>query len=93
MAQVLTVSTASSTATSAITSTKARVSSNASAVFYSVGSNPTAFTGNCELIPQNSVRYINIQGANNKIAFIAASQAATVTVEPCGTVDSTRTTY
>ena len=56
---------------SSISSTKVRVTTNSNAAFYAVGINPTAYsTGNCEMLPANSVRYVNMQGLGNKIAFV-----------------------
>ena len=69
-----------------IPSTRARVLANIT-LHYSVGVKPTAYTGNCELIPAGVVRYINMEGTNNKLAFIASSTGVgEVSIVPCGTV-------
>ena len=87
MSTIVVAATSSSTASGAITSTKARVVSTVP-VQFAVGANPTANNSNCEVISANTVRYINMQGLNNQIAFIAVSGGAsgTVSVTPCGTV-------
>lgn len=83
------VVTTSSVQSNAIPSTKVRVSSSAS-VFYAVGANPVAYSsGNCEILPANSVRYVNMEGNYNKIAFITASGSANVSVTAIGTVANT----
>lgn len=69
--------TGSSAQSSAVGSTKIRFVSNVS-LHYAVGANPTAYTsGNCEMIPANTIRYINMGGLNNKIAVIALSGGST----------------
>jgi len=84
-AQVITATTSSSVQSSAIASTKVRVTANA-AVHYAVGANPVAYGGNCEIISANSLRYINMEGLNNKIAFLGSTQTAEVTVVAIGSV-------
>jgi hypothetical protein len=70
-----------------ITSTRVRVNNGNTPVFYAVGPNPTAFTtGNCELIPANTVRSVNMQGLNNIIAFATASGTSNVSVVTIGQV-------
>ena len=70
-----------------IASTKIRVTVGANPVFYAVGVNPTAVTtGTCELLPAESVRYINMQGLNNIIAFVSPSGTSNVSVTTIGTV-------
>jgi hypothetical protein len=77
----------------AITSTKVKVVSNV-AVHYAVGVSPIAYRGNCDVIPANTVRYINMEGVGNKIAFNPSDNVtAEVTVVNCGYVDGSRTTY
>jgi hypothetical protein len=80
---------------SAINSTKVRVTANANAVLYTVGSNPVAGSGfaNTEMIAGGTTRYVNMQGTGNKIAFVMANLPAIVTVTEVGSVDGTRTTY
>jgi hypothetical protein len=84
--QVITASTSGSTSSSAIQSTKVRVSVGAYPVYYAVGSSPTASSTGCEIIPAQTVRYINMQGLGNEIAFLAIGGASTVTVQQIGTV-------
>ena len=92
-AQILTVpSTTTGAISSTIGSTKIRIEANA-ACYYSVGSAPLTFAANCEVIPSNTVRYINMEGTGNKINLVATSGTALVSIVACGTVDSTRTTY
>jgi len=85
MATQVIVATASSSQSTAIASTKARVTAN-SAVYFAVGVNPTAYAGNCEVIAANTTRYINMQGLGNKIALLSANGPATVSVTQIGTV-------
>lgn len=87
-AQVITVGTSTSVQSAAVASTKVRVTANA-AVHYQVGASPVAYTGNCEIISANSVRYINMEGLNNKIAVLGSSQVAEVSVVAIGTVATT----
>jgi uncharacterized Fe-S radical SAM superfamily protein PflX len=82
--QVISASTSSAQST-AITSTKVRVTPSAT-VFFAVGTNPTAYTGNCEIITAGQTRYINMQGLNNLIAFITPTGTASVSVTPIGAV-------
>lgn len=82
--QVISASTSSAQST-AITSTKVKVTPTAT-VFFAVGSNPAAYTGNCEIIAAGQTRYINMQGLGNKIAFITPTGSASVSVTQCGTV-------
>lgn len=92
-AQVLTVpSTTTGAISSAITSTKIRITSNA-ACYYSVGAAPLTFAANCEVIPANTVRYINMEGVGNKINLVATSGTALVSIVNCGFVDGTRVSY
>ena len=84
--QVISAVTTGSVASSAVTSTKVRVSTNAGAVYYAVGTNPTAYSGNCEIIPSESTRFVNMQGLGNKIAFLAVSSNTSVSVQQIGTV-------
>ena len=83
--QVIIATTGSSVQSSAVASTKVRVTSNAAAHF-AVGVNPTAYSGNCEIIAANQTRYINMQGLNNKIAFLGSNSTAEITVTQIGTV-------
>jgi hypothetical protein len=67
-----------------ITSTKVRVVANA-AVHYAIGVSPIAYRGNCDLIPADTVRYINMEGVGNKIAFNPTNNVtAEVSVVECG---------
>ena len=84
-AQIIIATTGSSVQTTAITTTKVRVSANA-AVHYAVGSNPTAYGANCEIITANSVRYINMEGLGNKLAFLGSTNTAEVSVVNIGYV-------
>jgi hypothetical protein len=84
----LTANSSTSGATAAIDTTKVRVTANA-AVHYAVGSSPVAYAGNCEIIPANSTRYINMEGLGNKIAFITGSGSAEVSVTKVGYVSPT----
>jgi hypothetical protein len=77
----------------AITSTKVRVVANV-AVHYSVGVTPSAYRGNCEILPPDTVRYINMEGVGNKIAFTPTNNVmGEVSVVNCGYVDGSRVTY
>jgi hypothetical protein len=84
--QVISALTSASTASSAITSTKVRVSVGANPVFYEVGIIATAFSNNCEMIAAGTVRFINMKGLGNQIAFLANGGASTVTVQQIGIV-------
>jgi len=77
--------TASSSQSNSISSTKVKVTANAS-VHYAVGSNPTAYTGNCDVIAANATRFINMEGLNNKIAFVTTGGTAEVSVVNVGYV-------
>ena len=68
-----------------INSTKVRVTANVQA-HYAVGVNPTCFQGNCELIPANAIKYINMQGLGNKIAIMGSSSASEVSITQIGIV-------
>ena len=81
------IATTTSSQSTAIASTKVRVTANA-AVQFAVGANPTAALASSEVIGANTTRYINMQGLNNKIAFIAPSGTVGVSVTPIGTVYS-----
>ena len=83
-AQIINATTSSSQST-AITSTKVKVTANAS-VHYAVGANPIAYTGNCDVIPAASPTFINMEGLNNKIAFITTTSVAEVSVVNVGFV-------
>lgn len=82
--QVISAS-ASNAQSTAITSTKVRVTPSAS-VYYAVGANPTASATGCEMIVGGQTRYVNMQGLGNKIAFVTLTGSATVSVTACGTV-------
>jgi hypothetical protein len=84
--QTFSVPTSGSVSTAQMPSTKVRVSVGANAVFYAVGLNPVANITGCEVIPSQTVRYINMQGLGNQIAFIANVGTSTVTVQPIGAV-------
>lgn len=93
--QVIWASNTASISSTAISSTKVRVSVDGHAVYYAVGANPVAFSNNCEIIPAGTVRYVNMQGLGNKIAFLANDAVGTgltgtvqslVTVQQIGTV-------
>ena len=86
--QIVSAVTGSSTATATTsTCTKVRVSTNVGAVYYAVGLTPVANATTCEIIPAGSVRYINMKGLGNSIAFLAVSAATTVSVADCGVVN------
>lgn len=86
-------------------STKVKVISNV-AVYYATGSAPVAYTtGNCALLPANTVRDINCgpgtltvdsnlavttSGVGPKIAFISSAGTAGITVIEIGSVDFTK---
>ena len=93
-AQLLTANTGIGVVSAAITSTKVRIESN-NAVHYSVGVAPQAYTANCEVIPSNTVRYINMEGVNNKISLVCAvaGTAALVSIVNCGYVNGANVTY
>jgi len=88
-ANIVVLSGTTSSQSAVITSTKVRVMSNV-AVHYSVGANPAAFPGNCEILPSNTVRYVNMEGLNNKLAFCISGgdTVGKVSIVPCGTVNS-----
>jgi len=81
------VATTTTSQTSAIASTKVRVTANAE-VRFTVGANPIVTTGNGEIIASGQTRYINMQGLNNKLAFITTTGVAGVSVQQIGTVYS-----
>jgi hypothetical protein len=103
---VISVSPAS-TQSAVLNSTKVKVVSNV-ACFYAVGANPVAYaTGNCALLPANTVRDIIVGpgtltidanaavvtgGAGPKIAFLSSSGTAGVSVTEIGFVDFTKVT-
>lgn len=91
-AQNLTPNSTTGAVSTAISSTKIRIEANV-ACYYSVGAAPLTYAANCEVIPSNTVRYINMEGTGNKINLVATSGVALVSIVACGTVDSTRTTY
>lgn len=86
--QIITAGTGSAVQSTVINSTKIRVTANASAMYFAVGSNPTPGAGfaNTEIIAASTTRYINMQGLSNKIAFLGVDQAGTASVTACGTV-------
>jgi hypothetical protein len=84
-AQIIAVN-GTSQASSAITSTKIRFATNV-AVHFAVGVSPVAYTGNCEMIPANTTRFINMEGLNNKIAVVASGATGECSIVPCGTVN------
>lgn len=83
-AQIINATTSSSQS-NAITSTKAKVTANAS-VHYAVGVSPTAYVGNCDVIPAGTTRFINMEGLGNKLAFITTASVAEVSVVNVGYV-------
>lgn len=83
-AQIINATTSSSQST-AITSTKVKVTANAS-VHYAVGANPVAYVGNCDVVPAATTRFINMEGLNNKIAFVTTTSVAEVSVVNVGFV-------
>jgi len=86
--QIIVAGTGAAVQSTALNSTKIRVTANASAMYYAVGSNPTPGAGfaNTEIIASSTTRYINMQGLGNKIAFLGVNQAGTASVTECGTV-------
>ena len=84
-ATIITANSSTSGASPIITSTKVKVTANAS-VHYAVGVSPIAYASNCDVIPASSTRFINMEGLNNKIAFITAAGSAEVSVVPVGFV-------
>jgi hypothetical protein len=81
------VATTTTSQSSAVASTKVRVTANAE-VRFTVGVNPVVTTGNGEIISSGQTRYINMQGLNNKLAFITTTGVAGVSVQQIGTVYS-----
>jgi len=90
----------------ALNSTKVKVVSNV-AVYYAVGNGtPVAYTtGNCALLPANTIRDINcgpgvltidanlavtVTGTGPRVAFISAGGTALVSVTEIGYVDFTK---
>jgi hypothetical protein len=88
--QIIVAGTGSAVQSTILNSTKIRVTSNTSALYFAVGSNPTPGAGfaNTEIIAASSTRYINMQGLGNKISFLGVNQAGAVSVTECGTVSS-----
>jgi len=84
--QVLTVTTATSQQSAAITSTKVRITANAT-VHVAVGVSPTAYAGNCEIIAAGTTRYINMEGLGNKVALLANGSVALVSITTIGGVE------
>lgn len=82
------VSSGSVAVTSPVLSTKARVTTSTAPVYYAVGATPVANSTTCELIPANSIRYVNMEGVNNFIAFLSASGSGEVSVTDIGEVFS-----
>jgi len=90
--QVITPNSTSGALSGIITSTKIRIESNV-ACYYAVGNTtPIVVTTTAEIIPSNTVRYINMEGAGNKINLVATSGTALVSIVNCGNVDISRTT-
>ena len=81
------VATTTTSQSSAVASTKVRVTANAE-VRFTVGINPVVTVGNGEIIASGQTRYINMQGLNNKLAFITTTGVAGVSVQQIGTVYS-----
>jgi hypothetical protein len=94
----------SSNASPILNSTKVKVVANV-AVYYAVGSSPVAYTsGNCSMIPANTIRDINcgpgtlttnnavvITGVGPQVAFISVNgMPASVSVTEIGFVDFTK---
>ena len=91
--QVLTPNSTSGALSSTIASTKIRIESNV-ACYYAVGNTtPIVITTTAEIIPSNTVRYINMEGVGNKINLVATSGTALVSVITCGYVNSANVTY
>jgi hypothetical protein len=89
-----------------LNSTKVKCISNV-AVYYATGNNtPVAYTtGNCQLMPANTLRDINcgpgsqvldantavvVSGLGPRVAFISQSGVAQITVTEIGSVDFTK---
>jgi hypothetical protein len=92
ISQILTANGTSQQSTS-IPTTKVRVVSTA-AIYYAVGSNPTAGASyaNTSIIGPNTVRYVNMEGLNNKIAILqVAAGGANVSITNVGTVSASGT--
>lgn len=96
-----------SNVSAALNSTKVKVVSNV-ACYYAVGATPVAYsTGNCFLLPANTIRDINcgpgtqtidanlavtITGVGPKIAFLSTGGTAGVNITEIGFVDFTKVT-
>ena len=94
-----------SSQSAALNSTKVKVYSNV-ACYYAVGANPVAYsTGNCSILPANTIRDINVGpgtltidanaavitgGTGPKIAFLSQGGTAGLTVTEVGFVDFTK---
>ena len=90
--QVITPNSTNGALSSTITSTKIRLESNV-ACYYAVGNTaPIVVTTTAEIIPSNTVRYINMEGVGNKINLVATSGTALVSIVACGNIDITKTT-
>lgn len=95
MATYVIVANTTSQQSAVLTSTKVKVAATVS-VFFAVGPNPTAYAGNCAIIPANTVRDINVgngnvaAGTGNKIAFLQVSTGGNVSITEIGTVDFTK---
>jgi hypothetical protein len=87
--QIVFTSTTQSQSVGPFSSTKVRVVAGPYPAFFNVGNvSVAAAPGNCEIIAANSIRYINMKGLNNYIAFYGNAGAATYTVQQIGTVSS-----
>ena len=89
--QVIAVS-GTSQATTAIQGDKVKVVTGSASVFYAVGAFPTAYAANCEILPPNTIRFVNMQGLNNKIAFIQGSGTGNVSVTECAIIANSSVT-
>ena len=96
--QVITSNSSAATPTTAINSTKIKVVATSPPgivgnIFYAIGATPALASSavsfsNCEMLPTGEVRFINMKGLGNSIAFqnYLNSTKMLVAVTECGTV-------
>ena len=81
--QVITTS-GTSAATTALNTTKARVTATQDAYWATGSTAPVAYAGNCEIIAAGQTRYINTGAVGNKIAFLQVTTAGNISVVEVG---------
>lgn len=76
----------SSQQSAAMPSTRVRVITTAP-VYYAVGTNPVAYSGNCEIIAANTKRDIIMGNINLKVAILGMGTAGNVSIASLGSVN------